>query len=433
MNLKLVISMINDDSTINDNNIVRFSKDLLSALSSSSIGLLDLLEIGYKALGNPLIITDKSWKAIAITPNIEIPGDKGWNEFQTYGLLSPDTVASNIKDRLSHIIDTSTSYFRWQTSDMKYPRIFGKITAGNNTVAVISLLEYYKPFTDSDSEILEILCNAVAAELQKYQYQQFTRGMQHEDFFINLLEEKLKDSRLIIERQKLLDMKFQKYIYVLVYEIQDAETNQISSLYLRDTLEKMILEAKSLIYNNNVVLVASFSSIDYLDTVVIEDLKLLLVKFNIRCGISRRFEQIDSLRLHYDQAIMALNIGLHMEYDKLIYHYSEYAIYHVSKMCWDSGWAEALIHPALKTLIEYDIENRSDFVYTLYTFLRNFGNVTDMSKSMHTHRNTIIYRIKRIEEIMSISLSDYSTMEQIIFSLRLMEYNKTINRGQITS
>lgn len=56
-----------------------------------------------------------------------------------------------------------------------------------------------------------------------------------------------------------------------------------------------------------------------------------------------------------------------------------------------------------------------------------------MSKEMNMHRNTCIYRIQRLEEIMNISLSDYNTVEQIIFSLRLMESNKTVQYSKIDS
>ena len=155
-------------------------------------------------------------------------------------------------------------------------------------------------------------------------------------------------------------------------------------------------------------------------------------KFNVRCGISRSFEQLSDLRLHYDQAITALNVGINMEYDKLVYYYDLNAIYHITKVYAESGFAESFIHPALGKLLKYDREYNTDFVYTLNEYFKHFGNITNLSKVLNLHRNTIIYRIQRTEEIMNVSLSDYIIMEQMAFSLRLIEYNKKTNYTQDT-
>ena len=386
-----------------------------------------MLDIGYRMLENPILIADKSWSAIAMTPRAEIPDDNSWNEFLKDGFLSPDTIASSIKDQLVAKIDTSKLPFKWLSVDMKYPRLFGKIKLNGSTPALISVLEYNRKFIESDYQMLEILCDAAAAELQKSTYQQHGRGAYHEDLFINILEGRFRDPNSINERIKVLNLRLAQYLYVFVFDTTGLAANQISLTYLRDDIEKMLDNGKALIYNGTVVAVASFAVRDDIGKAT-ADLGLFLERFNIRCGIGRSFEQLAELRVHYEQAVNALNIGQHMDPNQLFYFYGEYAIYHAAKTCADSGMAQSFIHPGLKALNDFDKEHNTDFVYTLGSYLRYFGNITNMSRAMSMHRNTSIYRLQRLAEIMNVSLSDYCALEQITFSLRVMEAQKKIAR-----
>jgi hypothetical protein len=157
-----------------------------------------------------VIITDRNWKAIAMTAEVEVPGDSDWKELRENGLLSSDSVASGIKDNLAERIEQSTSPLRWQTGGMAYPRIFKRLTVGDKTVATISVIEYLKPFTEEEIPLLNLLGDAVAAELQKSRFQQYSRGMLYEEFIWNLLEGRLTDPNLIRERVRLLNLGLKK-------------------------------------------------------------------------------------------------------------------------------------------------------------------------------------------------------------------------------
>ena len=49
---------------------------------------------------------------------------------------------------------------------------------------------------------------------------------------------------------------------------------------------------------------------------------------------------------------------------------------------------------------------------------------------MHLHRNTLVYHLKRIEEIMDVSLSDANVIQLFDLSFRLLEYDKQIERKE---
>ena len=49
---------------------------------------------------------------------------------------------------------------------------------------------------------------------------------------------------------------------------------------------------------------------------------------------------------------------------------------------------------------------------------------------MHIHRNTLVYHLRRIEEITDVSLSDYHVMQLFELSFRLLEYDGRIKRTE---
>lgn len=67
---------------------------------------------------------------------------------------------------------------------------------------------------------------------------------------------------------------------------------------------------------------------------------------------------------------------------------------------------KGLLHPALDRLAEYDRENQADFLHTLQIYLDNDCNAQKCGRLLFLHRNSLVYRIRRIQEIGGCDLSD---------------------------
>lgn len=66
----------------------------------------------------------------------------------------------------------------------------------------------------------------------------------------------------------------------------------------------------------------------------------------------------------------------------------------------------ALLHPALSLLTEYDSQHHTDFYETLYQYLKHDRSIADTARAMNLHRNTLLYRLKRLEELVLEDLDD---------------------------
>ena len=46
----------------------------------------------------------------------------------------------------------------------------------------------------------------------------------------------------------------------------------------------------------------------------------------------------------------------------------------------------------------YDIDNQSDYVKTLFIYLKNGQSLALTAQELHVHRNTVVYRIEKMRE-----------------------------------
>ncbi len=75
----------------------------------------------------------------------------------------------------------------------------------------------------------------------------------------------------------------------------------------------------------------------------------------------------------------------------------------------------------LKPLAEYDNINGSDLCLTLRTYLKNNGSVKDTADELFVHRNTINYKLNKIEELLGVEMSSTQARTELTLALALQD------------
>lgn len=60
----------------------------------------------------------------------------------------------------------------------------------------------------------------------------------------------------------------------------------------------------------------------------------------------------------------------------------------------------------LAALADYDLKQHAELLKTLEAFFANLGNLAQTSEALHVHRNTLLYRLRRVGEISGLDLED---------------------------
>lgn len=76
--------------------------------------------------------------------------------------------------------------------------------------------------------------------------------------------------------------------------------------------------------------------------------------------------------------------------------------------------------------MDYDKKYATCFTESLFAYLENAWNVVESAKALNIHRNSMGYRLEKIQEILKISLKDKNTGFHIHLSLKILEYTGDI-------
>lgn len=398
----------------------RYSLELVKTLSKGS-DLQALVDLGYKMLGNPFTITDLSVKLLASTGETLVTDDPVWNELQTKKNFIFDTFSYYVKESLFDEIAKHEEPFYWLDPYCKYPRIIGKISINNQNVAALVVCAHNKDFRESDKEIVSILCDAFSIELQKNKYNHLSQGLLHQTFLLDLLDDKFKDESKIDERIKILGLKLKRKLFVIFLDKQNFDATKSTLPYLREEVELKLANASAVIYNNNVAILASSDNeLHFLENES-NGLRGFISTNNLQAGISRSFTDLAEVREHYLESVEALQLGNLVKKETHFFRYADYVIYDLINSHADSENYKKFLHPSMRKLMNYDKKNSTEFVHIFHIYLRNFKNIKDSATALNIHRNTMFYRIEKIESILNVDLNDIDILFQLYLSYKILE------------
>ena len=400
-----------------------YSLRLVKTLSKES-GLQALVDLGYEMLGNPFTITDFSTKLLATTGETKVTDDPVWNELQMNSNFIFQTYSYYVRHSLFNEIVRNEAPFYWSDPYCKYPRLIGKIRINNRDVAVIVACAHNRDFKENDKELVSLLCDAFSIELQKTKYVHFSQGLMHQSFLYDLLDGKFEDERIIVERMKILGLTLKSKLFVISLDIQNLDKSKSTLPYMRDEIENKLVNTKTIVYNNNVVILASFENEMHFLEIELKALKEFIKTNNLQAGLSRPFSKLADVKEHYLESVEAIKLGTLLNKEQHLFRYENYLIFDLINNYSNVEKCKKFIHGSLLRLIDYDKENGTEYVRSFYTYLYNFKNVKDSATSLNIHRNTMFHRLEKIESLLNVDLNNGDVLFQLYLSYKILEFFK---------
>ncbi len=97
----------------------------------------------------------------------------------------------------------------------------------------------------------------------------------------------------------------------------------------------------------------------------------------------------------------------------------------------DTEEAQIVVDRVLGTLIAYDAERSTDMVSTLDAYLRCDRSWVRTATAMGVHRQTVVYRIQRVEEITGRRIGDTATIAEFWLALRARDLLSPVERNPV--
>jgi purine catabolism regulator len=144
-------------------------------------------------------------------------------------------------------------------------------------------------------------------------------------------------------------------------------------------------------------------------------------------GVSRLVDGIPGLREAVSQAISAWDLGQCIANRAAPYYYEELGLYRLLASLRERDELRRFYEETLGDLVRYDQEHDAELVHTLDVFFAENANVSQASRALYVHRNTLNYRLQRVVDISGLDLNDPET--RLALQLALKVYH--LSQGQL--
>lgn len=141
---------------------------------------------------------------------------------------------------------------------------------------------------------------------------------------------------------------------------------------------------------------------------------------NIHVGVSKPYENIYNLKSCYEDSIAALKIVKKINAEKKVIFYDEFDFYEIIINHEPKKDLFNYYKKYIDPLIKYQENNPNlNLLHTLEVFLNSGCSLVKTAQALYIHRNTLIYRLNRIREILAYDLDDPEIQFKINFALRI--------------
>jgi purine catabolism regulator len=123
-------------------------------------------------------------------------------------------------------------------------------------------------------------------------------------------------------------------------------------------------------------------------------------------GIGYLSRTITAIPQSYQQAGQALEIGRRLFGNGKLHSFAQLGIYRLLFHLHGHYELTSFYEETLGSLLDAETRSSIEPIGTLENFFRYNGNLSETARAMHLHRNSLLYRLGRIEELLGHSLED---------------------------
>lgn len=126
----------------------------------------------------------------------------------------------------------------------------------------------------------------------------------------------------------------------------------------------------------------------------------------VTLGLSGCQRGADTIALSFSQSLQSLRLGRRLDPDGGFYLYRDYQLYDLLCRTMDADGLRALCDETVAPLEDHDRREGTHYLETLTVYLRSRFNVTHTAAAMHVHRNTMMYQLDAIRDLLPLDLDN---------------------------
>ncbi len=253
------------------------------------------------------------------------------------------------------------------------------------------------------------------------------------EFFKDLARNKFTDETEIRQRLSLLAYPVKAFCaFILIRPEKPSEQNEQLS-YMFQQLHELFPETNMAICDQDIVIL--FSQEERPQGKLVLDharLQQLLEQCHAYAGISNASRRLSRLHILHDIASATIRLGSRLKRfsdAERLFFYEDYSLYYIIDLC-AAQYIDVhhtkdliyLIHPSIIKICRYDAEHHSNLRDVLYYYLLSGCSLNKTAAAAYMHRNTVMNKLNKINELTEIPLEDGFNRHRMIMSCLIVRY-----------
>lgn len=394
--------------------------DELLELVMKNADIHQLIECAHRILANPMMILDNSMKVLGFTPDDTID-DAVWKLTVEKGYADLDSQSSQVLKRALDLLNGSDAAYNHPMHGDSWASAKSVVLNGNR-VAIISLIQKNHPISEGDFSCLCYFGDLLALYFKTHDSRSYLTDNRLELIITDILDERFKNDAELTARIRNVNWLPQKYFFILTIQSQHVFLNKTQLKKISEAIVKMIPSACAVIYEDRIVILINHHHSSSLGSPEAQNLRLYLKKNQLCAGISNGEEKISEIARLYRQSLTAIDMGNYLGLDDQLFTFKEHRLNSMIYAFVKLGDIESYLNPCIKELQEYDKKKGAALLPTLVAYLDNNCKQLKTSQDLDIQRGTLIYRLKKIEDLCKIDLTDHQVIFDLQLSLHLYQY-----------
>ncbi len=122
----------------------------------------------------------------------------------------------------------------------------------------------------------------------------------------------------------------------------------------------------------------------------------------------------------YDEALQAMQLGERLQIKQVV-QFSSLGVYQLLVQLEEIPAVRTFADQVIGPLVKYDADHNSSLVKTIDAYFGHHGNISQTAESLFIHRNTLLYRLERIQELTKHDLNQSNMRLALHLSLKLWQ------------
>ncbi len=293
---------------------------------------------------------------------------------------------------------------------LELERIVAPIIVSNTIIGYMWVIAHHADLTELDHLVLEQAATTAALIIYKdraiYENMLALRG----DFF-NLLLQPNQVPQTWLESQAIaFDFQLERQYQVLLFSSRKATPEDLTQL-LNSIDSQLRSVAKALIVSREqqVVVVLQTRNVPNGKQIAHTLHSFLQLQEHIPpdliIGIGNAVKSYVEIINSYEQTKEAITIAERLEILGMI-EFSELGLFHWLQQLSNQVLEQNIFYMAIAKLAEFDQKHNKQLLPTLEIFLQCGGSIKEASEILFVHRNTLLYRLDRIETFTNVQLKN---------------------------